>query len=72
MSKIVNTLEKIRISMQWDTDILIKYFYPPVLFILTCNSLYTNDYFLALLTGIAFVINLIAIFAVEGRKRGII
>lgn len=72
MGKIEHFLEKTRLALNRDTDILFKYFFPPAMLIMT-YLLYTNGrLILSILYGVCFIMNIVAIVAVEGRKKGYI
>jgi len=60
--------DKLKLLMERDIDILIKYICPGGMFIIMCEHIYNNDFSLAVLTGLAFVVNLTLVFYIDKRK----
>lgn len=66
----MTVLKRISDQIESNTNILMKYFFPPALIGLSILHALNNQHVLALMYGVLFVVSIIAVIAVDGRKRG--
>jgi len=67
-----NISDKLKLLMERDIDILIRYVFPGWMLISTCEHIYNNDFHLAVLTGFAFVVNVTLVFYIDKRKKRVL